>query len=131
MLHLREEVLDRGVPARDAERRRLVDCERADGALGRDQQRDDTSVGMADEVVSGLHDRADFGCLLLEVQALEWRIRRVAGAVDDHELEPFRERPHGLPGRGAVSDAPVNEDDARPAADRLDMKGGHTSTITG
>src|SRR5919198_1931895 len=76
-------------------------------------------------MVAGTDDLADRRRLLLEVEPLLRRIRRIAGPVDDRELEPVGERPHRLPRRRAVADAPVHQDDPRPAADRLDVEVEH------
>jgi len=86
---------------------------------------------VADQVVVGADQLADLGRLLLEIRSVEGRIRRITGPIYDRQLETLRERPYRFPGRGAVSDAPMHEDDPRPAADRLDVEVGHGPTITG
>src|SRR2546427_1384987 len=60
------------------------------------------------------------GRVLLEVDALDRRVRRRAGPVRDHEREPIRERELRLPRASPVADTAVDEDEARPGPDGFD-----------
>jgi len=59
--------------------------------------------------------------VLLEVDALDRRVRGRARPVGDHEREPVRELELRRPGAAAVADAAVDEHDARAASDRPDV----------
>src|SRR5438067_12666687 len=78
----------------------------------RDEEGDDASVGVPDQMGAVGEQRSELFRLLLEVDPLERRVWRVAAAVRDDQLVSGGERLHGAPGRGAVADAAVHEDDS-------------------
>ena len=80
---------------------------------GRREQRDDAAVGVPDEVVARPELRPEPLCVLGEVDAVGRRAGREARPVHDDELPSLGERALARPGRVAVRDAPVDEDDAR------------------
>src|SRR5205085_2172781 len=81
-LEASEERLHRRVVARDAEARRLAHGERPEHrpTARRREERDNAPVGVADEVVALAQFRCDLLGLLLEVDPLERRPRRIAAA---------------------------------------------------
>jgi hypothetical protein len=108
------EVLDDGDSGGDPRGRRLDDRERSDRLrpARRCEQRDDASVGVPDEVVSGLEQSRDELRVRLEVDALDGRIRGKARPLEDHELELAGERSLGHPRRATADDAAVHEHEA-------------------
>src|SRR5205807_2119992 len=81
----------------------------------RDEEGDDASVGVPDQMGAVGEQRSELFRLLLEVDPLERWVRRVAAAVRDDEVVPLRERLQRAPGRRPVADAPVHEDDSHDA----------------
>ena len=109
-----EELLDRGDAAGDPERRRLAHRQRREHRPPRrSEQRHDAAVGMTDEVIAFAELRCDLVRLHLEVDPLQRRPGRVTAPREEHALEPVRQSPLLQPGRLGISDAPVDEDDAR------------------
>src|SRR6266511_2890778 len=107
--------------AREPECRRLDQRERPQRlrALGGRQERHDPTVRKTDEMAAVVEQPGDLGSLLVEVDVLQRRVRRVATPVRKHERERIREG-QLLPPRGAcIHHAPVHENDARPAADNV------------
>ena len=88
-----EELLDRGVAARDAEGRRLADRQRREHRPARRrEQRDDAAVRVPDEVVAVAQLGRNVVGLLLEVDPLERRAGRVAAPREEDALEPVLQR---------------------------------------
>jgi hypothetical protein len=116
-LEMRGEALDQpvhlGLAACEPEGGRLADRERPDAlrVRGRDQERDHTAVGVADEVRAVAEQRCQLLGLALEVDPLQERPGRVAPAVRrDHLEAPVERRPHRRPGF-RVAHAAMDEDD--------------------
>ena len=66
---------------------------------------------MPAQVIARLEQPGQLGRLLLEVDVVERRTRRIARAVPDDELAALREGPLRAPRPPAVGDAPVHEDE--------------------
>jgi hypothetical protein len=129
--HLRQELLDRRIPARDAECRRLVHGQRAQTVrLRRREQGDHASVGMPYEMVAGLQQLGDRLRLRLKVGSVDRGVRRIARPIRNHQRVAVGQRPERIPRRAPVADASMHEDDPWPAADRLDVEVGHERKIT-
>jgi len=80
---------------------------------------------MSDEMRPRLEVSLEPDRLVLEVDVLHVRAGRETAPVRDDELESLRERPLRRPGRLAVDDAAVDEEDAGtadPAILRNDTK---------
>src|SRR5262249_50294676 len=73
------------------------------------EQRDDTAVRMADQVVTGLEELGDQVGVRREVDARDGRIGREARTLDEHELEPSRQCLLAPPGPPSPHDAAVDE----------------------
>src|SRR5215471_17443892 len=68
---------------------------------------------MPDEMVAPAELGGDLVRLPLEVDARQWRPRRIAAAREEDALVPLVERTLRRPRRRGVPDASVNEHDAR------------------
>jgi hypothetical protein len=75
--------------ARDVQERRLEHRQRGDvlDPGRRREHREDPAVGVADEMRSGLDQLGDLGGLLRERRLAARRVRPVAAAVGDDELQ--------------------------------------------
>ncbi len=78
--------------ASHAEGRRLGDRQRRELGVGRSEERDDAAVGVPDEVIARLQQLEQLAGLNLEVDALERRVRRIAGARGHDERVALGER---------------------------------------
>ena len=94
LLRAGREGVDRGIAGRDPGRGRLDHRERRHDlrASRRRQKRDHAAVRMADEVVAGLERVGHELGVGLEVHALDRRVGRKPGPVEDDELEPLLQR---------------------------------------
>src|SRR5207237_9880035 len=73
-----------------------------------DEEGDDASVGVPDQMGAVGEQRSELFRLLLEVDPLERRVRRVPAPGWGDELAPPPARLPRAPGRRAASDAPVH-----------------------
>ena len=80
----------------------------------RGKQRDDAAVGVPDEMVARPDDVLEPDGIVVEVDALDGRVRRESRPVRQHELEPRRELALPAPGQGGIGDAAVEEDEPGP-----------------
>ena len=116
--------------ARQTERGGLDHGQGADGlgpARG-GQEGHDAAVGEADQVRALFQEAGHVVGLGLEVDVVQWGVRRVAGAVGEHQRKGRRQRPleHPLPAR--VQQAAVHEHEARAGTGYLHHGGGPTGS---
>src|SRR2546423_9235019 len=84
---------------------------------------------MPDEMVAWLQQLGDRLRLRFEVASVDRWVRRIARAIRNHQRVAVGQRPEGIPRRTPVAHASVDEDNTRPAADRLDVEVGHKRKI--
>src|SRR4051794_26456959 len=103
--------VDDRVPAGDAEARRLDHGQRTKDlrSASGGGERDHPAVGVPDEVRAGLQELLEPDGFVLEIDAVDIGPRWEAAAIRRDELEPLGERPLRRPGRIAVDDASVHE----------------------
>src|SRR5205823_13927288 len=94
-----------------------------------DEKRDNATVGMADQMRALLEQRRELLGLALEVDPLEWRIRRIAAPRRDHEPEALREGELCRPRRRAAAPAAVDEQNARARAELFEVKRAHRAIL--
>jgi hypothetical protein len=94
-------------------------------------QRDDPAVRVSDQVRARLDELRELNGLVVEVDPIQRRVRRVAAAVRDDEPIAIGERPRGLPGAPARRAVAVDQEDGRPGVPRaLDVES-HRSMVAG
>ena len=73
------------------------------------EERDHAPIRMPDQVISRAEQACDEMRVLLEIDAIDRRIGRKAGSVDDQELELLAQRKLPTPGRTPSKDTPMDE----------------------
>ena len=107
---------DRRVLRSHAEGRRLTDRQRRKLGVGCRDERDDTAVGVTNDVIAGLRHLEQLASLNVEVDVLEWRIRRIAGARRHDERVALGER-----GAAQATSCRLNVDENEPRAGSRDL----------